>query len=96
LHAFGALCPQQRTADRSFPYAIPLGSKGGDRGPDITKTLARKPKAATHWSVRAIAKETGMSRGRRHGEAEHAGCLMVDVQLDLGRLRDRQIGRLGT
>ena len=25
----------------------------------ITKTLARKPKAATHWSVRAIAKETG-------------------------------------
>jgi hypothetical protein len=24
----------------------------------ITKTLARKPKAATHWSVRAIAKET--------------------------------------
>ncbi|MET4037740.1 hypothetical protein ABIC08_008437 [Bradyrhizobium sp. RT9b] len=28
----------------------------------ITKTLARKPKAATHWSVRAIAKETGMPR----------------------------------
>src|ERR1700737_5383682 len=26
----------------------------------ITKTLARKPKAATHWSVRAMAKETGV------------------------------------
>jgi transposase len=28
----------------------------------ITKTLARKPKAATHWSVRAIAKETGIAK----------------------------------
>ena len=36
------------------------------------------------------------SRGRRHGEAEHAGGLMVDDQLELGRLPDRQIGRLGT
>jgi hypothetical protein len=28
----------------------------------ITKTLARKLKAATHWSVRAIAKETGIAK----------------------------------
>ena len=31
----------------------------------ITKTLARKPKAATHWSVRAIAKK----RARRNVRA---------------------------
>jgi putative transposase len=30
----------------------------------ITKTLARKPKATTHWSVRAIAKETGIAEHR--------------------------------
>src|SRR5882762_3953024 len=28
----------------------------------ITKTLACKPKAATHWSVRTIAKETGIAK----------------------------------
>ena len=32
----------------------------------ITKTLARKPKAATHWSVRAIAKETGTAKSTVH------------------------------
>jgi putative transposase len=32
----------------------------------ITKTLARKPKAATHWSVRAIAKETGIAKSTVH------------------------------
>lgn len=32
----------------------------------ITKTLARKPKAATHWSVRAIAKETGIAKSSVH------------------------------
>jgi putative transposase len=32
----------------------------------ITKTLARKPKAATHWSVRAIAKETGITKSTVH------------------------------
>jgi len=32
----------------------------------ITKTLARKPKAATHWSVRAIAKETGIGKSTVH------------------------------
>ena len=32
----------------------------------ITKTLARKPKAATHWSVRAIAKETGIANSTVH------------------------------
>ncbi|MCP1850252.1 putative transposase [Bradyrhizobium sp. USDA 4508] len=32
----------------------------------ITKTLARKPKAATHWSVRAIAQETGIAKTTVH------------------------------
>ncbi|MHC2432676.1 IS630 family transposase [Bradyrhizobium sp. USDA 4451] len=32
----------------------------------ITKTLARKPKAATNWSVRAIAKETGLAKSSVH------------------------------
>ncbi|MGH6864344.1 MAG: helix-turn-helix domain-containing protein, partial [Methylocella sp.] len=32
----------------------------------ITKTLARKPKAATHWSVRAMAKETGIAKSAVH------------------------------
>jgi putative transposase len=32
----------------------------------ITKTLARKPKAATHWSVRAMAKETGIAKSTVH------------------------------
>src|SRR5499427_8594423 len=32
----------------------------------ITKTLARKPKAATHWSVRTIAKETGIPKSTVH------------------------------
>jgi putative transposase len=32
----------------------------------ITKTLARKPKAATHWSVRAISKETGIAKSTVH------------------------------
>src|ERR1700736_5395415 len=32
----------------------------------ITKTLARKPKAATHWSVRALAKETGITKSTVH------------------------------
>jgi putative transposase len=32
----------------------------------ITKTLARKPKAATHWSARAIAKETGIAKSSVH------------------------------
>jgi putative transposase len=32
----------------------------------ITKTLARKPKAATRWSVRAIAKETGITKSTVH------------------------------
>ncbi len=32
----------------------------------ITKTLARKPKAATHWSVRAIAQETGIAKSTVH------------------------------
>jgi AraC-like DNA-binding protein len=32
----------------------------------ISKTLARKPKAATHWSVRAIAKETGITKSTVH------------------------------
>ena len=31
----------------------------------------------------------------RHGEAERLGGLEVDDQLELGRLLDRQIGRLG-
>ena len=32
----------------------------------ITKTLARKPKAATHWSVRAMARETGIAKSTVH------------------------------
>jgi putative transposase len=32
----------------------------------ISKTLARKPKAATHWRVRAIAKETGIAKSTVH------------------------------
>src|SRR3977135_1453795 len=32
----------------------------------ITKTLARKPKAATHWSVRAMAAETGIAKSTVH------------------------------
>ena len=32
----------------------------------ITKTLARKPKAATHWSVRAITQETGIAKSTVH------------------------------
>jgi putative transposase len=32
----------------------------------ITKTLARKPKAATHWTVRAIAEETGIAKSTVH------------------------------
>jgi putative transposase len=32
----------------------------------ISKALARKPKAATHWSVRAIAKETGIAKSTVH------------------------------
>src|SRR5262245_29644686 len=30
----------------------------------------------------------------RYGKAEHPGCLRVDYQLELGRLHDRQLGRL--
>jgi putative transposase len=57
----------------------PIGSKGSTTkcvaaGPAqsrmrlaelITKTLARKPKGATHWSVRTIAKETGIATVHR-------------------------------
>jgi hypothetical protein len=32
----------------------------------ISKTLARKPKAATHWSVRSMAAETGLSKSTVH------------------------------
>src|SRR6195256_833727 len=32
----------------------------------ITKTLARKPKTATHWSVRAMAAETGIAKSTVH------------------------------
>jgi AraC-like DNA-binding protein len=32
----------------------------------IAKALARKPKAATHWSVRAIAQETGIAKSTVH------------------------------
>jgi putative transposase len=32
----------------------------------ITKTLARRPKSATHWSVRAISKETGIAKSTVH------------------------------
>jgi len=32
----------------------------------ITKTPTRKPKTATHWSVRAIAKETGIAKSTVH------------------------------
>jgi putative transposase len=32
----------------------------------ITKTLVRKPKAATHWSVRAVAKENGIAKSIVH------------------------------
>lgn len=32
----------------------------------ITKTLARKPKAGTHWSVRAIAKESEITKSTVH------------------------------
>jgi putative transposase len=32
----------------------------------ITKILARKPKAATHWSVRAVAKENGIAKSTVH------------------------------
>ena len=32
----------------------------------------------------------------RHGEAEHPGGPGVDDQLELGRLHDRQVRRLGT
>ena len=32
----------------------------------ISKTLARKPKAATHWSVRTIANETGIAKTSVH------------------------------
>ena len=32
----------------------------------ITKTLARKPKSATHWSVRAMAAETGIAKSTVH------------------------------
>lgn len=32
----------------------------------ITKTLARKPKAATHWSVRAVAKENWIAKSTVH------------------------------
>src|SRR5262249_8669416 len=31
---------------------------------------------------------------RRHCEAKHPGCLRVNYQLELGRLHDRQLGRL--
>ncbi len=32
----------------------------------LTKALARKPKATTHWSVRTIAKETGIAKSTVH------------------------------
>ncbi len=32
----------------------------------LTKTLANRPKAGTHWSVRAIAAETGLSKSTVH------------------------------
>src|SRR3982074_170631 len=32
----------------------------------ITKTLARKPKAGTHWSVRTMAAETGIAKSTVH------------------------------
>src|SRR3981189_1424457 len=32
----------------------------------ITKTLARKPKSATHWSVRTMAAETGIAKSTVH------------------------------
>jgi hypothetical protein len=37
----------------------------------------------------------GRKQRRRHGEAEHPGSLVVDHQLELGRLHDRQVSRLG-
>jgi hypothetical protein len=36
----------------------------------------------------------GREQRRRHGKAEHPGGLMIDDQLELARLYDRQIGRL--
>jgi putative transposase len=32
----------------------------------LTKTLASKPKAGTHWSVRTMAAETGLSKSTVH------------------------------
>jgi hypothetical protein len=58
--------------------------------------LVNAPVPTTNSAPALRSMTFATSRGRRHGEAEHAGGLMVDDQLELGLLRDRQIGRLGT
>jgi putative transposase len=43
----------------------------------ITKTLARKPKTATHRSVRAVAKETGIAKSTVHRLFHSSVCNLI-------------------
>ena len=46
-------------------------------------------------ALHSITSSATASSDRRHGEAEHPGGLGVDDQLELARLHDRQVRRLG-
>jgi putative transposase len=49
----------------------------------IAKTLARKPKAATHWSVRAMVEETGIAKSTGTACRNSSVCYLIDPRLKL-------------
>ncbi len=51
----------------------------------ITKTLTRKPKAATHWSVRAVAKDTGTARAPSIACSSSSACNLAAVAASSSR-----------
>ena len=90
----------QQPATRLRPAAHALLSHRGCSGGNSTRTspeVGEVPRSdisgAANCSLFDHLVGAGEQR-RRHCEAKHPGCLRVDDQLELGRLHDRQLGRL--
>jgi hypothetical protein len=81
---FGVAAASRNTRFQAARYALP--------GPDLHRLIAPALPGAFHLFDHLVG---GREQRLRHGEAERPGRLGVDDKLELGRLHDRQVRRLG-